>query len=562
MDPPRGSSPVVLMQAVVKVEQVVARLQELQRTISAGLHKNPHTAAGRRKINWSAAAQISCSNQEARHAGIISEILKASEIAKSIATLVAECTLQVPAPSSSSSPTACSNSSQWQLESPDLITDPAAQKKPDHCITRTSYSKKHSKMRDISYPSSVQVHKSMAVKADQPEKHMHTMMKSKRVAFPGESREVLRELDKRSMISSVDPHLYLRAQAPITVLSKQTPNVQVPMSCKEDSKSYSATECCSGAASVEIDGVQQIGVDTSLAWREHCIDDHEQLEEEYCNFSMEATEIKSQLPWKLISMSSSKGVMFPNRVFTPSPDKHSAHQIEFPANAAPTAKFLKPQTPLQMLRWPSKSSLKVGDDYSFKRILQSESPEIAHNLLASSELEDELSAPASDHGTTAPVCEILEPSGEQIFLRKRSSGLGKSVGKDDHSPRRKSYGKQLKPMDGNIMKLVAAAATLQKNAHHELCKKPVSQEHNEVVSQGKLIKSHSSRAEVKRGSLEDEKQRGVGGNGSESSRRFTEKENNPLLACAPARRMLLRDLSRGKGRQQSTTARCSKQLRY
>jgi hypothetical protein len=117
-------------------------------------------------------------------------------------------------------------------------------------------------------------------------------------------------------------------------------------------------------------------------------------------------------------------------------------------------------------------------------------------------------------------------------------------------------------MDGNIMKLVAAAATLQKNAHHELCKKPVSQEHNEVVSQGKLIKSHSSRAEVKRGSLEDEKQRGVGGNGSESSRRFTEKENNPLLACAPARRMLLRDLSRGKGRQQSTTARCSKQLRY
>jgi hypothetical protein len=407
-------------------------------------------------------------------------------------------------------------------------------------------------MRDISYPSSVQVHKSMAVKADQPEKHTHNMMKSKRVAFPGESREILRELDKRSMISSVDPHLYHKAQAPITVLSKQTPDVQVPMSCKEDSKSYSATECCSGAASVEIDGVQQIGIDTSLAWREHCIDDHEQLEEEYCNFSMEATEIKSQLPWKLISMSSTKGVMFPNRVFTPSPEKHSAHQIESPATAAPTAKFLKPQTPLLRLRWPSKSSLKFGDDYSFKRILQSESPEIAHNLLASSELEDEPSA---------PVCEILEPSGEQIFLRKRSSGLGKSDGKDDHSPRRRSYGKQLKPMDGNIMKLVATAATLQKNAHHELCKKPVSQEHNEVVSQGKLIKSHSS-AEVNRGPLEDEKQRGVGGNGSESSRRFTEKENNPLLACAPARRMLLRDLSRGKDRQQSTTTRCSKQLRY
>jgi hypothetical protein len=84
----------------VQVEQVVARLQELQRTISAGLHKNPHTAAGRWKIHRSAAAQISCSNQEARHTGIISEILKASEIAKSIATLVAECTLQVPAPSS------------------------------------------------------------------------------------------------------------------------------------------------------------------------------------------------------------------------------------------------------------------------------------------------------------------------------------------------------------------------------------------------------------------------------------------------------------------------------
>lgn len=464
----------VLMQAVIKVEQVVARLQELQRTI-AGLHLSPH-ANRRMSCRSSRVDYTSClsskrllepdgygkrssssstlDHQAARwknwsaqgnevHA-VISEILKASEIAKNIATLVAD-TLQAP----DSAP----DCSKLQESHTELAQKP------------TMRACKHGKTKDICYPSSAQLYKTMAAKAA-PAKRVHKF----KVAFPGESREVSR----LGNMSSVTPLYKHKAHASNTVLTKQRLDLAP--------KGRSTTEC---SASLGI-GAQQTGASMKL-WREDI--DHELMED--CNLSMEATEIKSQKPWKLIT-SSSKGVMFPNRVFTPSPDKHG-DQVQSPVKSC---KLITP------LRRPKNWRI----DCRLQRA-QGESPEITQNLLANSGLE----------GGATPTCEILEPS-ESIVCRKRNSSSRKPDGNDGkvRTPR------QLKPIDRNI-KLVADSTL---NTHFEVTK-PVTE------GQYKVSKSR----------LQEEK---VGDGERGSSRRSMEKENKPF-GCAPAG-MFLRSLSRGKDR--------------
>nr|PNR47958.1 hypothetical protein PHYPA_012431 [Physcomitrium patens] len=355
----------VLMEAVQKVEQVVARLQSLQTTIS-GIHLSPvyskqsrtsrgnsvgkeyvgpsgHRDASKRKplkdYNGSRMEKLDqplrtkaewkqWSSPANQVHDVISEILMASQFAKQIATLVAEALQERP---------------ERTQQLGDVTEEPKKRASKD------------GKRRDIAFPSKAQVLKTMNAKAPPT----NSFNKFKVAGFPSDTT-----------VKLVPPAKITRTKDLPNKSKSKTKSASASHKRRSSSRSYSSmssspSTLSPGSPRLDMDspemkrGSNRLYSSPSASFREFSDDADDELSGPRRN-SMIVTEIKGPTkPWKLTP---TKGVLFSNPVYLSSPRKPSGARPS-PVKIVPTTgrrnSWLThqfPKSPEPVHREPTKSS--------------------------------------------------------------------------------------------------------------------------------------------------------------------------------------------------------------